>query len=87
MKLIACAVFDSAVNAFMRPFFVPHQGHALRSFTDEINGVSGEKGPLAQHPDDYTLYCVGTFEEETGVFEQETAPQVLVRGKDIVSKQ
>ena len=83
MKLVIVAVYDSAVSAFMRPFFVPHQGHAVRSFTDEIN--SKEPNALAAHPDDYSLFRLGVFDEDTGNFE-ENDPQCIARGKDVVIK-
>ena len=37
MKRAVCAVFDSAVNLYGQPIFVPSVGAALRSFIDEVN--------------------------------------------------
>ena len=36
MVLIMVAVRDSALDALMRPFFVPTTGFAVRSFQDEV---------------------------------------------------
>lgn len=85
MKRYVCAVFDSAVQAFGQPFFVPALGAALRSFADEVNR-SAPDNALHAHPEDYTLHALGTFEDETGTFEwTEDSRRVLARGKDVVN--
>lgn len=85
MKRYVCAVFDSAVQAFGQPFFVPAIGAALRSFTDEVNRKSADNA-LSQHPEDYTLHALGTFDDETGEFAvSEDSRRVLARGKDVVN--
>lgn len=84
MKRYVCAVFDSAVQAFGQPFFVPALGAAIRSFTDEVNRKASDNA-LANHPDDYTLHALGTFEDETGTFEaDDNSRRALCRGKDVV---
>lgn len=84
MKRIVCAVYDSAVQAYGQPFFVPRAGAALRSFIDEVNKKDGNG--LAQHPDDYTLMELGTFDDETGEFASADGvggKVMLARGKDV----
>lgn len=82
MILFVCAVYDRALEAYNRPLFVPHKGAALRSFTDEALRVADDN-TLNKHPEDYELFCFGTFDDTTGVF-QCGAPERLVRAKDIV---
>jgi len=85
VKRYVCAVFDSAVQAFGQPFFVPALGAAIRSFTDEVNRAAPDNA-LHSHPEDYTLHALGTFEDETGTFEvSEDSRRVLTRGKDVVN--
>lgn len=81
MILIACSIRDSAVNSFMRPFFVPAVGSAVRSFQDEVNRKDSE---MRKHPDDYELFELGAFEEETGKFSSLPEPRSLSRGKDVI---
>lgn len=78
MILTICAVMDSAINAFGRPIFVPAKGAALRSFMDEINRPGSD---FHLHPDDFTLYTLGHFNDETGEFIP--GQMVLARGKDV----
>lgn len=82
--MIICAVRDSAMNAFMRPFVVPAVGMAIRSFSDEVNRVA-EGNALNAHPEDYELYSIGTFDEETGAVAGHPHA-VLIRGKDCLVK-
>ena len=77
-KLHMCAVRDSAVQAYMRPFVVPHKGGAVRGFMDEVRRPDSE---LNKHPEDYELWLVGAFDEDTGVVEA-VPHECLVRGKD-----
>lgn len=83
MVLIMVAVRDSAVDAFMRPFFVPTTGFAVRSFQDE---VKNPESPMAKHPGDFALYELGTFDEDTGRCNNLSAPRQLVRAVDLGDK-
>ena len=63
-KHIIVAVRDRQLNAYMRPFTAQTRGQAIRSFRDEVNRQGSEHNT---HPEDYELYQLGTFDEETGV--------------------
>ena len=67
-KLKIFAVRDQAVDAFNRPFFSPSRGLAVRSFTDEVNR-SDPANPMYAHHEEFVLYELGQFDEETGIFE------------------
>lgn len=81
-KRCVLAVFDSAVQAFGQPFFVPAIGAGVRSFVDEVNRAAPDN-QLANHPEDFELHYVADFDDESGAF---TPPiegsRVLARGKD-----
>lgn len=80
-KLFVCAVRDSAMKAFAPPFCVPATGVAVRGFTNEVNRAEANN-QVYLHPEDFELWELGRFEEETGEFEQ-SSPVCLVRGKDL----
>lgn len=80
MLRIICAVYDSAANAYGQPFFVPAVGLATRSFIDEVNREAPDN-TVYVHPDDYTLFRIGAFDDETGQLVPEK-PTSLLRGKD-----
>ncbi len=72
MQLIF-TVFDSKAETFMPPFFVPTRGMAIRAFEDCINSDSHHFG---QHPADYTLFHLGDFDTDTGVFNISTKTSI-----------
>lgn len=80
MKLIVVSVRDSALDAFMRPFFVPTTAMAVRSFQDEVKRPESEMG---KHRDDYALFEIASFDEESGRFDNLPSPRQLIRGSDI----
>lgn len=73
-----CAVFDSAVETYGSPFFVKADGQAIRMFIDECQN---EKGAFFAHASDYSLFCLASFNEESGQFFAND-PVCLMRGKD-----
>lgn len=79
-KQIVVAIFDSAVQGYGRPFFVPTAGAALRSFRDEVNRAN-EENQLYRHPEDFELHQLADFDDENGVFTPYES-HCLMRGKD-----
>lgn len=80
MKLVVVAVRDSAVDAFMRPFFVPSTAFAVRSLREEMKNA---ESPLAKTPQDFALFELGTFDEESGRMENLDSPRQVVRCQDL----
>lgn len=74
MILQVFSVFDTAVGAYMQPFFVHSKGEALRSFVDIVND---SKSKIAAHPDDYCLFHLGEYDDKTASFELLSSPVSL----------
>jgi hypothetical protein len=81
MKQVIVAVKDRAAETFGRPMFVPAIGVALRSFSDEINR-NDSNNQLYNHPDDFDLYELGTFDDSTAEFQIKDNPDLLILGKN-----
>jgi hypothetical protein len=77
------AVFDSATQAYMRPFHCQAVGQAMRSFLDEVNNASKESD-LSRHPDDFALFKIGEFDDSSGLISS-VGPVLLCRAKDLKS--
>jgi len=77
-----CTVKDRAADAFGRPMFVPSTGVAIRSFSDEINRNNADN-QLYNHPDDFDLYELGSFDDNTGLFSLHEQPKLLSLGKQV----
>lgn len=82
MKLTLCTVKDRAADAYGRPMFVPSTGVALRSFSDEINRQDPEN-QMYNHSDDFDLYELGTFDDDTAQFSLHDQPKLLTLGKQV----
>ena len=85
MKLTLCTVKDRAADAYGRPMFVPSTGVAIRSFSDEINRADADN-QLYNHPDDFDLYELGEFDDNTGKFDIYEEPKLLSLGKQVQIK-
>ena len=64
MKLLVYSIYDSKAEAYLRPFFVPTKGLAIRSVTE---GLADPHSSLAKHVADYTLFEIGEYDDATGV--------------------
>lgn len=69
------AVRDVKVERFFPPFVQTNQLEAQRTFLDMCKD---QRTPISAHPEDYTLYEIGTFDRETGVVESIVARVVLI---------
>ena len=84
MELKMYALSDQAVECFNRPFCARSNGEAIRSLADELN--RGDN-PMALHPEDYVLYFIGVFDDDTGVITATETPMVLQRCADLIIKE
>ena len=89
MKLRMYSVYDSKAECFGTPFFMGSRGLAVRAFTDLVNDV---KSSINRHPEDYTLFEIGSFDDNKAVFEPLFAPEslgiatgFLLKEKEVVS--
>jgi hypothetical protein len=65
MQLLAFSFFDSKAGFFSSPFFYPHRGQALRTAIDLGSDLSTQIG---RYPGDFSLYEVGTWDDQSGQF-------------------
>lgn len=84
MKRVVCAVRDRASDTFGSPFYVVARGQAIRNFADEINRSAADN-QLYMHPEDFDLYELGFYDDDTGLFETGVPKQIAI-GKDLVVK-
>lgn len=79
------SVRDRAANAFGRPAYVASEGAGIRSFMDEINREAPDN-VMHQHADDFDLFCLGTWNDETGFLQQYDVPKQIAVGKQLKVK-
>lgn len=59
------AIYDAKVEAYNRPFYDQTKAAALRGFADAVNDPSLQ---LNKHPEDYTLFHLGEWEDGSASF-------------------
>lgn len=76
------SVRDSKAQAFLQPFFSSANGSALRAMAD---AVADHSTSFSKHPEDYILYEVGAFDDQTGELVAVTPIRMLACASDFVS--
>lgn len=64
--LKAFSVFDSKSESYLQPFFSQTTGTAIRSFESAANDHNHQ---FAAYAADYTLFEIGSFEENSGSYQ------------------
>lgn len=81
MRYILVAIRDRAIDAFQPIFNVRATGEAIRAFQDALNKPDN---PMNTHADDYDLYSLGTFDDDTGQITVHTKPEQIAIGKQLL---
>lgn len=63
MLLNAYSLYDSKAVTYSPPFYAPAHGAAVRIVMD---AAADPNTSIGRHPADYTLYCVGRFDDQSG---------------------
>lgn len=58
------SIYDSKAQAYLQPFFAAT--HAL-AFRNCERACRNPESPFVQFPVDFTLFCLGAFDDEIGV--------------------
>lgn len=63
MNLKMFVIFDVKAEAYLPPFFMTATGLAIRTFSDMACDKNHQVG---QHPEDYTLFEIGEYDQSNG---------------------
>lgn len=74
-------VFDSKAEAYLPPFMATNDGVAGRMFSEACND---RKSMLGKHPADYTIFEIGSWDEQTAFYTQDGAHKNLGNGVSFV---
>lgn len=75
MKQKIFAPFDSKLQVWMTPMFFQHSGQAERLWKDLCNEPNST---LSKYPQDFTLYQIGEYDDETAQLTSLAAPVQLM---------
>lgn len=82
MRLNVYCVFDRASGAYDRPWCARSDDEAVRSFTDI---ASDADHPIGKHPEDFTLFRIGTWADDKGELRGESPEKVINGGEAYAS--
>lgn len=60
------SVFDSKLATFGLPWFQMTDAAGLREFSDAVNDGSNPNNQWHRHPEDFSLFHIGDFDDQTG---------------------
>jgi len=74
------SIFDGKAMAYLPPFCLPEVGMASRTFGDCVNSADHQFG---LHPEDYTLFQIGLYDDSTGIISGLEARCVIANGVEL----
>ncbi len=81
MKLSAFSVYDEKAECFGHPFFVSAVGIATRYLQE---WAKNEKSVIARHPQDFTLYQVGYWDDAAATFDTISPAKFIAKATDSI---
>ncbi len=82
MKTQIYSIFDTASGTYQKPIFARVDGEIVREFG---NICTDKEHPCGQHPEDYSLFRLGNFNDRDGVVKNEDNV-CLCTGLEIVAR-
>lgn len=76
MILKMFSIFDAKASIFHPPFYKRSHGEAERDFSQTANNKETQ---LNQFPEDYDLYYLGEYDDNSGKFEPLKSPQHVTK--------
>lgn len=84
MKKSIYAIRDDKMESFGVPVIIENDAVAIRQFGDVL---SKGDSVMTAHPEDFTIYCLGSYDSVDGRFENFDIPRKLANGADFGSKE
>lgn len=78
------SIRDSKGDAYHPPFYKRTHGEAERDFLDLANDTQTTVG---KHPEDYDLFYLGEFSDDSGKIESLPAPQHIAKAIEKLTRQ
>lgn len=68
------SIYDQKAGAYLKPFFAPSKGLVLRELADTVNSPDHA---FAKHAADYTIFELGSWDDNDAKFSPHGAPMSL----------
>lgn len=84
MQLKAFSIRDAKSEVFNTPFFQKTHGEAERTFRQLVTNSESMPG---KYPEDYDLYYLGEYDDQTGLLASLPTPQHLIKAVQLKMQQ
>lgn len=84
MKKEIYSVYDRKAQLYGTPFYASQEGIAIRSFSRAVNDPSLD---MCLFPEDFTLYELGRFDDESAIFELNPMPRAVCSAASVKMKE
>jgi len=84
MQLKTFSIRDSKSEIFNTPFFQKTHGEAERTFRQVVSNPDSMPG---KYPEDYDLYYLGDYDDQTGLLAPLQTPQHLIKAVQLKMQQ
>lgn len=84
MQLKMYSVRDAKAEIYNAPFYKRSHGEAERDFK---NAITDDKNPNAKYPEDFDLYFLGDYDDQTGLVKPLNTPQHIAKAIDLINRQ
>lgn len=84
MQLNMYSIRDAKGEIYNPPFFKKTHGEAERDFHQL---VKDDKSMPGQYPEDYDLFYIGKYDDQTGKTEGLQTPQHIIKALDVKNRQ
>nr|QJB20835.1 MAG: nonstructural protein [Microvirus sp.] len=82
MRFLLFSIFDRKAGVYLSPFPSRAVIDAERSIVASFRDNSLQGTPVAAHPEDFALYLIGRFDDETGYIDATTS-QLIAELQDL----
>lgn len=82
MKLNIFSLYDEKARNYNTPQYLAHKGEAIRMLQSTLDN---KETMFAKYPEDFSLYCLGTFDDNNGKFEGKPEPELVIRATELLA--
>lgn len=82
-KIQIFSVYDKKAVAYNLPVFYHQKGQAIRAFQD---AVTDPQSPFNKHPEDFSIFHVGEWNDTTGVITPLPNPVPLEEALNLINQ-
>lgn len=76
MKKEIFSIYDKIAQIYHNPVYLINKGIAIRQAQDQFKNPDSE---IAQHPEDFILFHIGTFEDTTAKITMLEIPETVLK--------